>query len=652
MHAQSTQPVLPDLISWTPDGRPNIFEYVVSENEIRLTTAIANIGEGAMEVRGGTVRGDVQDVMQRIYNDDGSYSDVQAGEFRYHDNHGHTHFEDFAAYRLRSLNEDGSAGDIVRSAEKVSFCLIDLADYDGSQSAEYFSCGQVQGISPGWSDVYDKGLPGQSINIEGLPDGEYWLEIEIDPLDQLRESNETNNSSFTLITVDRGYTPPAEADAFESNDNFSQASILAPPQDFLYENLSIHAAGNNDYFQVTASANGELTFSINFIDSDGDLDLIVYDSNRNFVARSDSVSDNESITVQAVQGEQFFVRVYGYNNDTNLEYSLFVDQAEGTTPRLVNRIDGTSGNDYLLGTSGDDLFELGAGLDVAVGSAGDDIINGGDAGYNQVDYSGSASDYTFARNTDGTVAVLKPNGSDILTDIGGVWFQGELAWYPIEQLIANGGGTGGENTITGTDGNDYLLGTSANDTFNMGAGVDVAVGSVGDDTINGGDLGYNQVDYAGSAADYTFVSNNDGSITVTKPDGVDTLNNVGGVWFMGEEAWYAMQDLAVPSGGPSEIQGTQGDDYIIGTRADDLISALGGRDVIRGSAGNDTIDGGGEEYDQVDYAGSTSEYLFALNPNGTVSATDITAGSVDLLIDIDGIWFAESEEWSTLEDLV
>ncbi len=642
---------LPDLISWTPGNQTNIFDVTVSENEIRLTTAIANIGDGALEIRGGEAHGDVQDVTQRIYNDDGSYSDVDAGQFHFHAQHGHIHFEDFAAYRLRSVEADGSAGAVVESAEKVSFCLIDLANHSASEAQSYLTCGQIQGISTGWADVYDKGLPGQSIDISNLPDGEYWLELEIDPLNQLIESDETNNSSLTLITIDRG-RPTEDRDTFESNDTFAQASILAPPEDHLYENLSIHAAGNDDYFLVTASADGELKLSIDFAHSGGDLDLVVYDSNQSFLAKSESVSNTESITVNAVLGEQFYVRIYGYRDATNTEYSLFVDQAAGTTPPLVNRIEGTSGNDYLDGTDGDDLFDMGAGQDVAVGSAGNDTINGGDAGYNQVDYSGSASDYTFAQNTDGSVSVTKGNGSDTLTDIGGIWFQGEEAWYSLEQLISNGGPTGGDNTITGTSGDDYLVGTAANDTFNMGAGVDVAVGSIGDDTINGGDSGYNQVDYSGSSTDYTFVSNSDGSIAVTKPSGVDTLNDVAGIWFTGEEAWYAIEDLATSSGGTTEILGTGNNDYLSGTRGDDLISALGGQDVIRGSAGNDTIDGGGDEYDQVDYAGSSDNYLFAQNANGSISVTDIAAGFVDLLTDIDGIWFEGASEWSAIEDLI
>jgi hypothetical protein len=39
----------------------------------------------------------------------------------------------------------------------------------------------VNGISVGWADVYNWFLPGQFIEVSGLPDGYYRLETEADP---------------------------------------------------------------------------------------------------------------------------------------------------------------------------------------------------------------------------------------------------------------------------------------------------------------------------------------------------------------------------------------------------------------------------------------------------------------------------------------
>ena len=43
---------------------------------------------------------DTQEVLQRIYNSDGSFSEQPVGIFVYHPSHGHIHFEGYAVYRL------------------------------------------------------------------------------------------------------------------------------------------------------------------------------------------------------------------------------------------------------------------------------------------------------------------------------------------------------------------------------------------------------------------------------------------------------------------------------------------------------------------------------------------------------------------------
>jgi len=52
--------------------------------------------------------------------------------------------------------------------------------------------------------------------------------------------------------------------------------------------------------------------------------------------------------------------------------------------------------------------------------------------------------------------------------------------------------TPGDGTITGTDGNDVILGTEGDDTVNSGAGDDRICGLGGKDTLNGGD-GFDRV---------------------------------------------------------------------------------------------------------------------------------------------------------------
>jgi hypothetical protein len=61
-----------------------------------------------------------------------------------------------------------------------------------------------QGLSVGWVDVYDHYLPGQSIDISGLPDGTYALMSTADPYNLIQESDETNNAAVVYLQIEGG----------------------------------------------------------------------------------------------------------------------------------------------------------------------------------------------------------------------------------------------------------------------------------------------------------------------------------------------------------------------------------------------------------------------------------------------------------------
>ena len=332
--ALAPQSLLPDLTSWADQSKGFIYDWTVVGNTLRLTTAMANIGTGPLELRGGATQGTAQDVYQRVYAADRTFTDVLAGTFTYHPEHGHIHFDDFAQFRLRAVLPGSGVGSIVASGGKTSFCLLDVERYNnsGPGSPQFLSCGQIQGISVGWADVYDRGLEGQSIDITNVPDGDYWLETVVDPDNRLVESNENNNITRIQIALRRtgggGAIPP---DNFESNNSFASASILAPPEDHVYSNLSIHSSTDADYYRVTASARGTMGFRLAFQNAQGDVDMEVFDSNQTRIGRADLNLDGEHFSFPAVAGQYYYVRVYGYNGATNVNYSFIVDQPEGIT---------------------------------------------------------------------------------------------------------------------------------------------------------------------------------------------------------------------------------------------------------------------------------------------------------------------------------
>jgi len=328
----------------------------------------------------------------------------------------------------------------------------------------------------------------------------------------------------------------------------------------------------------------------------------------------------------------------------------------GENPHNANIL-GTEGDDYLWGTDGDDIIDLRGGVDVVEGGKGDDTIYGGDADgddYNQVNYAGSASDYKFRIDADGTITVQKPDGTDTLHNFHGLFFVGEEKWYSPAQAaeaypIGDGGGGGGkEPTIVGTEGDDVLRGTDSDDIIAAKGGSDEIFGSAGNDTINGGGDEVDQVDYEGSSTEYTFTKNEDDSYNVVKPDGTDTLVNIDSVYFFGDQVWSTIEDLV--EGGGGEIP-TDGDDVFFGTDGDDVIDGKGGNDEFFGSAGDDILDGGGDELDQMDYYGKSTDYTFTKNDDGSFTVTSEADGT-DLLTDIEAVYFFGDEVYSDIEDLV
>ncbi|MGZ8666988.1 MAG: lysyl oxidase family protein [Solirubrobacterales bacterium] len=183
---------------------------------LRLTNEIGNRANGPLEVFPGTVSagcdgdGDPdndRDASQRVFadtNGSGAYetgidqvdSERRFGCMRYHPAHDHWHVLDVARYELRRE----ATGKLVLSSRKVGFCLTDtrqafpagvspaVPTYPlGSGKPTGCDATSTQGISAGWADVYTFALPGQDLDVTGLPRGHYCLTSRADPLDLLDE---------------------------------------------------------------------------------------------------------------------------------------------------------------------------------------------------------------------------------------------------------------------------------------------------------------------------------------------------------------------------------------------------------------------------------------------------------------------------------
>ena len=138
----------------------------------------------------------------------GGYAEQVVGRFIFHPEHSHWHLDGFSLYELWSVNPDGTLDQVLATSGKVSFCLRDIRRSRQpvvAASAAFASCGaRRQGISAGWIDTYQYYLPGQTIDVTGLPDGRYALMSTADPFNLIRESEEGNNFALVYLNLEGG----------------------------------------------------------------------------------------------------------------------------------------------------------------------------------------------------------------------------------------------------------------------------------------------------------------------------------------------------------------------------------------------------------------------------------------------------------------
>jgi hypothetical protein len=182
---------------------------------LRFDGIVANQGRGpfelAFEVDASQRRATAT---QRIFNADGTSMDRFATETEYHPTHLHFHVKDFYLASLWSSDETGAriGAEPVAIGDKSGFCPEDSAPLqEGDEGNQLYSCftddergvgpWQIVGISAGWKDIYRYELPDQYVEITGVEDGFYLLELRIDPNDVFAESNEKNNVTCALIEL-------------------------------------------------------------------------------------------------------------------------------------------------------------------------------------------------------------------------------------------------------------------------------------------------------------------------------------------------------------------------------------------------------------------------------------------------------------------
>lgn len=200
--------ILPDMTMSPPA------DLVIAEREgggyvLRFTSVMNNLGQGDLMLVGDRDDSDSEWALGQVFDEaDSQRRNMTAQLVWGGDGHDHWHLVGAARYRLEPI--DGSGTSNSRGDEKVGFCIFDgqLAEPElprASATATYEEpgCGREEaveitmGLGVGWSDPYPSELPGQLIDITGLPDGRYRLSASVDPNRLLTESDTSNNSAWT-----------------------------------------------------------------------------------------------------------------------------------------------------------------------------------------------------------------------------------------------------------------------------------------------------------------------------------------------------------------------------------------------------------------------------------------------------------------------
>jgi Ca2+-binding RTX toxin-like protein len=279
-------------------------------------------------------------------------------------------------------------------------------------------------------------------------------------------------------------------------------------------------------------------------------------------------------------------------------------------------LEGTSGNNTIIGTAGNDEFYSYGGDDSMISGGGNDLFYG-DGGKDTIDGGTGNSGVTYAYDTVG----VKVN---LLTNVNtGGYAEGDKL-YNIKNVVGGSAndtivGTNLGGTLNGMAGNDSIVGGTGNDYSDGGAGSDSIATGAGNDTIFGGagnnvlDAGAgNDIITGGTGNDQFYSGTGDDSMVAGGGNdlfygdlGKDTINGGtgnSGITYSYDTVGVSVNLLTnVNTGGYAEgdklysinnVVGGSANDTIVGSNIGGTLNGMAGNDSITAGAGNDYSDAG------------------------------------------------------------
>jgi Ca2+-binding RTX toxin-like protein len=286
-----------------------------------------------------------------------------------------------------------------------------------------------------------------------------------------------------------------------------------------------------------------------------------------------------------------------------IETVQFADGAQVALSALMvvaRTVNGTAGNDTLMGDRSDDTVLAGDGADTVVARWGNDVV-----------YGGNGNDQLFGEG--GLDRLFGESGNDKL-------------W-----------GGSGDDALDGGIGLDTLMGGISNDTLSGGNDADLLDGGAGQDNLVGGNgldelYGADGNDSLDGGADADLLAGGTGNDSLLGGDGSDVI--LGGD---GDDAADAgnLNDALLMGNGNDIVNGGKGTDFVVGHRGNDVIDAGADADIVAFNRGDgadtfltssnqsDTLSlGGGIRYADLSLARVGANLVLGLGAGESITFKD------------------------------